>query len=130
VRHNKSIKKLSRPSDHRKALMKNLAIALIERGEIKTTLPKAKVLKSYIDKMVTLAIDGSLPSRRRAIRYIPHKDTIHKLFAEIASNYGPNTKYGNKGGYTSLLKLGRRKGDGAEIALIRFKHLIPSSDKE
>ena len=116
MRHYKRVKKLSRPSKHRKALIRNLARALIEKEEIKTTLTKAKALSSFMDKLISLSLKADLASRRRALRYLPDRNLIHKLFAEIASNYGNDAS----GGYTRVLKLGRRQGDGAELALISF----------
>ena len=125
MRHRKKVKKLSRPADHRRALLRNLAKALIKQGEVKTTTVKAKALSAFMDKLVSLALEGSVASRRRALRYLPDRNLVHKLFADIASRY----QRGVSGGYTRVLKLGRRRGDGAETALVTFTYSAVEESK-
>lgn len=115
MRHKKAKGKLNRTSAHRKALLRNLAINLIEHGRIRTTDSKAKVLKAYMDKLVTLAKDGSLASRRRAFGLIGKKRPVHKLFAEIGPRFTQRP-----GGYTRVLKYDMRPGDNAQMAFIEF----------
>lgn len=115
MRHRKLRGKLRRTTSPRKALMRNLAINLIQSERIRTTDAKAKVLKSYVDKLVTLAKDGSLASRRRAFMLIGKKQPVHKLFTEI----GPRFSQRN-GGYTRVIKYDMRPGDNAKMSFIEF----------
>jgi large subunit ribosomal protein L17 len=115
MRHRKAGRKLSRNASHRKALMRNLVTELLRHGRIKTTLAKAKALRSPAEKMITLGKRGDLHARRQALSYIQSKDVVHELFDTIAARYAER-----EGGYTRILKLGQRKGDAAPIALIEL----------
>jgi len=111
----KSNKKLNRTSSHRKALLANLANALITHGRIKTTLPKAKALRPYAEKLVTLGKKDDFNTRRRLISKIKDKSIAKKLCEEVS----PKFKERN-GGYTRILKTGYRYGDSAPMAIIEF----------
>ena len=115
MRHRKSGRKLNRNSSHRKALMKNLAIAFIERELIKTTVPKAKQLRSFIEPLITMAKNDSVANRRRAFSKLRLDSAVNKLFTEIAvkSKVRP-------GGYIRVIKAGFRPGDKADMAYIEW----------
>ena len=115
MRHRKSGKKLSRDASHRKALMRNLVTELFRHGRIKTTLAKAKAMRSPAEKMITLAKRGDLHARRQALGFIQSKDVVHKLFDTIAAQYAER-----QGGYTRIYKLGPRKGDAAPMAIVEL----------
>lgn len=115
MRHRKGIHKLGRTSAHRQAMMRNLAAALVEHERVETTLPKAKAMRGFVERLVTLGKRGDLHARRVAARDLPDRELLRKLFAELASRYESRP-----GGYTRVLKLGRRRGDQAERALIEF----------
>jgi len=116
MRHRIKGRKLNRTSSHRKALLANLAIALIKHEQIKTTLPKAKELKPYIDKLITMAKKGDLSSRRRLIATLHHEVTIvSKLFDVLSERYKERS-----GGYSRILKAGFRYGDSAPVAIIEL----------
>ena len=115
MRHNKSGRKLGRKTASRKALMSNLASALITHKRIKTTDAKAKELRMYVEPLVTFAKRGDLHSRRQALKKIPSKTIIRELFDTI----GP-TFLDRDGGYTRITKLGFRDNDRAPMSLIEF----------
>ena len=115
MRHKKSGRKFNRNSSHRKALMKNLSIALIERDIIKTTLPKAKELRGFIEPLITLAKEDNVANRRLAFRRLRSDSAVAKLFTEIAKN-----SLERKGGYTRIIKAGFRPGDKADMAFIEL----------
>ena len=115
MRHKKSGRKFNRNSSHRKALMKNLSIALIERDIIKTTLPKAKELRGFIEPLITLAKEDNVANRRLAFRRLRSDAAVAKLFTEIAKN-----SLERKGGYTRIIKAGFRPGDKADMAFIEL----------
>lgn len=115
MRHRNSGRKLGRTSSHRKALMQNLCNALIERELIKTTLPKAKELRQYIEPIITLAKEDSLTARRRAFDRLRSRDGVVKLFAELAPRFEKRP-----GGYTRIVKCGYRVGDNAPMAIIEL----------
>ncbi len=108
-------RKLGRASDHRDATLKNLVTALLENGRIETTLPKAKEIRCMAEKMITLGKTNTLHTRRQALSYITKEDVVTKVFAEIAPKYAERD-----GGYTRILKLGPRRGDAAEMAIIEL----------
>ena len=115
MRHRKAGRKLNRNSSHRKALLKNLALALIEQDIIRTTLPKAKELRRVIEPLITLAKTDSVANRRLAFARTRDNEVVGKLFSEI----GPrNTD--RPGGYTRILKCGFRAGDNAPMAYIEL----------
>ena len=115
MRHKKSGRKFNRNSSHRKALMKNLSIALIEKDIIKTTLPKAKELRGFIEPLITLAKEDNVANRRLAFRRLRSDAAVAKLFTEIAKN-----SLKRKGGYTRIIKAGFRPGDKADMAFIEL----------
>ena len=115
MRHKKTGRKLNRNSSHRKALFKNLAIALIEREIIKTTLPKAKELRKFIEPLVTIGKDDSVAHRRIAFNRLRSDDAVGKLFTVISVNAKDRN-----GGYTRIIKAGFRPGDKADMAFIEF----------
>ncbi|MCM3877557.1 MAG: 50S ribosomal protein L17 [Thermoanaerobaculia bacterium] len=115
MQHNRAGRKLGRTTAHRKSLFRNQLSSLITHERIQTTLPKAKDLRPLIEKMVTLGKRGGLHARRLALKTIPEATTVKKLFEEIAPRFQSRA-----GGYTRILKLGRRPGDGAEMAILEF----------
>ena len=115
MRHRKAGRKLNRNSSHRKALLKNLAIALIEQDIIKTTLPKAKELRKVIEPLITLGKEDTVANRRLAFNKLRSDATVAKLFTEIAVNAKER-----KGGYTRIIKAGFRPGDKADMAYIEL----------
>ena len=129
MRHRKSGRKLGRKVAHRKALMSNLAMALISHKKIKTTDPKAKELRSFIEPLITRAKKGDIHSRRQVLKYISHKPTVRELFNVIAPNFSERN-----GGYTRITKLGFRDNDCASISTIEFvdmvKDIVPESKSE
>ena len=119
MRHNKIGRKLGRKTAHIKALMSNLASALITHKRIKTTDAKAKELRMYIEPLVTFAKKGDLHSRRQVLKKIRHKSIVRELF----DNIGPTFSNRN-GGYTRIIKLGFRDNDCAPISMIEFVGMI------
>lgn len=115
MRHRKKGRSLSRSPSHRKALLRNLAAALFRHERITTTTARAKELRPYAERLITLAKRGDLHARRMAARRIGEREVLAKLFDEIGPRYA-----GRPGGYTRILKLGNRKGDAAEMALIEL----------
>lgn len=115
MRHRVKGKKLSRDSAQRKALLRNLVTSFLEKERIRTTLAKAKATRPIAEKMITLAKNNSLHSRRLALRFIYKKDVVKKLFDEIGPRFSERP-----GGYTRIIKIGPRQGDGAEMALLEM----------
>ena len=115
MRHKKSGRKLNRNSSHRKALFKNLAIALIEKDIIKTTLPKAKELRKFIEPLITLGKNDNVANRRHAFNKLRSDEAVAKLFNEISVN-----SKDRNGGYTRIIKAGFRPGDKADMAYIEI----------
>jgi large subunit ribosomal protein L17 len=115
MRHRKKGKQLTRTTSHRKALLKNLANQLFEHKEIKTTTIKAKEARPVVERLITYAKKGDLHHRRLAFDFLRQKTSIKILFEEIAPVYAER-----HGGYTRVLKLGRRQGDGASISLLQL----------
>ena len=115
MRHRLSGRKLNRTSQHRRALFANLANALFKHEQIKTTLPKAKDLRSYAEKLITLAKKGGLHSKRLAMAKLRDASVVSKLFSEIAERYSERS-----GGYTRVIKSGYRYGDTAPMAIIEL----------
>ncbi|SHI77539.1 50S ribosomal protein L17 [Lutispora thermophila] len=108
-------RKLGRTSDQRKAMLRNLVTALLEHDKIMTTGTRAKEAQSIAEKMITLGKRGDLHARRQALAYINKEDVVKKLFDEIAPKYKDKN-----GGYTRILKVAPRRGDGAEIVLLEL----------
>lgn len=115
MRHNMSGRKLNRTSSHRKALFSNLVCSLIEHEQISTTLPKAKDLRSFADKMITVAKKDTLAARRQALSFLRSEEAVKKLFDVLGKRYASRN-----GGYTRVLKSGLRYGDCAPMAIIEF----------
>jgi len=122
MRHRKSGRKLNRTASHRKAMFANMAAALIKHEQIVTTLPKAKELRSVVDKLITLSKRGNLHSRRLAISRVRDEAMVAKLFETL----GPRYKDRN-GGYTRVLKAGFRYGDSAPMAVIELVDRDPEA---
>lgn len=108
-------RKLGRPTAHRQAMLRGMVTYLIENGSIETTLTRAKEVRSMTEKMITLGKTNTLASRRQALAYITKEDVVTKLFEQVAPKYADV-----KGGYTTIYKLGPRRGDAAEMALIKL----------
>jgi len=115
MRHKHGYRKLNRTSSHRKALLKNLAIAIINEGRIETTVAKAKTLKSHIEKLVTKARVNDFNAHRAIFSELQDKETTKKLLNEVAPKY-----IGVNGGYTRVIKTRTRRGDAAPMAIIEF----------
>ena len=115
MRHNKAINHLGRKSGHRKALLANMATALILNKRIETTVAKAKALKMYVEPLITKSTEDSTHSRRVVFSYLKNKEAVTELFRTIAPKIAERP-----GGYTRVLKTGFRQGDGADMALIEL----------
>ncbi len=115
MRHGFAHRQLNRTASHRRAMFANMAASLIKHEQIKTTLPKAKELRPYVEKLVTLAKRGDLHARRQAISTIRDKDMVRKLFETLGPRY-----QGRSGGYIRIMKAGFRFGDNAPVAVIEF----------
>jgi len=115
MRHAKTGRKLNRTQSHRKAMLGNLAVALIKHEQIKTTLPKAKALRPFVEKLITLGKRGDLHARRQAYAKLPDRKWAAKIFDTLAPRYAER-----QGGYTRVLKAGLRFGDNAPMAVIEF----------
>ena len=115
MRHKKSGRKFNRNSSHRKALFKNLAIALIERDIIKTTLPKAKELRKFVEPLITIGKEDTVANRRHVFSKLRSDQAVAKLFGEVSVNAKDR-----KGGYTRIIKAGFRPGDKADMAYIEL----------
>ena len=115
MRHRVHTFKIGRTGAHRRAMLANMVCSLIEHGQITTSLVKAREARRMADKMVTLGKKGDLHHRRLAISALRNVDMVSKLFAEIAPAYA-----GRQGGYTSIIKLGKRRGDACEMCILKF----------
>ncbi len=115
MRHGNAHRKLGRTSAHRTAMFANMAASLIKHEQITTTLPKAKELRPFVEKLVTLAKRGDLHARRIAISRVRDVDQVGKLFAAIGPRYADRN-----GGYIRIMKAGFRHGDNAPVAVIEF----------
>jgi len=115
LHHLKKGRRLSRTASHKKALLRNIVTELFRQGKISTTEAKAKELIPVADKLISLAKRGDLHSRRQVLSYVRNKDVGKKLFEIIAPRF-----QNRNGGYTRILKIGRRIGDGAEISLVEL----------
>ena len=115
MRHNKKFNHLGRTASHRSAMLANMAISLIMHKRITTTLAKAKALKKYVEPLITRSKDDSTNSRRVVFSYLQNKEALKELFGVIAQKVGDRP-----GGYTRIIKLGSRLGDGADMAFIEL----------
>jgi large subunit ribosomal protein L17 len=123
MRHGRKTVKLQRRQDHRNALLANLVVSLVEHEQIRTTLAKAKALRPFAEKMVTLGKRGDLHARRLALGYLHSKPAVSKLFAQIAP-----ASAGRKGGYTRITKLGQRHSDSAPMAFIEWVDRVTADE--
>ena len=121
MRHGRTGKKLGRDSSHRRALYSNLACSLIEHGRIRTTEAKAKAVKPYAEKMITLGRRGDLHARRQALAELRSQEVVHQLFSEV----GPRMAE-RPGGYTRIVKIGPRFGDAAEMVYLELVDYDPA----
>lgn len=115
MRHRCNVPQLGRPADQRKALLRSLTTEVIRNGTVTTTKARAKAVRSEVERMVTLAKDGSLAARRQALGYIYDKQLVHLLFEQAPERYAKR-----QGGYTRILRTVRRRGDNAEMAIIEL----------
>ncbi len=122
MRHRISGRKLNRTSSHRKAMLANMAAALIKHEQIKTTVPKAKELRRTVDKLVTLGKRGTLHARRQALSALGDHAMAQKLFGALAERYASR-----KGGYTRVMRAGYRYGDSAPMAIIELVDRDPAA---
>ena len=119
-------RKLGRPTAHRKAMMRGMVTLLLENGQVETTLTRAKEVRSMAEKMITLGKKNTLASRRAALAYITKEDVVKKVFVELAPLYAERN-----GGYTQIYKLGPRRGDGAEMAIVKLiDYVKPAETKK
>jgi len=122
MRHRMSKRKLNRTSSHRKAMFRNMVAALLKHEQIETTLPKAKELRAFADKMITLGKRGGLHARRQALAIVPDTALVDKVFTTLAERYTDRA-----GGYTRVLKAGHRYGDAAPMAIIELVDRDPDA---
>ena len=108
-------RKLGRPTAHRISMLRGMVTYLLDNGSIETTLTRAKEVRAMTEKMITVAKKNNLAARRQALAYITSEEVVRKLFDSIAPSYE-----GKNGGYTVIYKLGPRRGDGAEMAVIKL----------
>ncbi len=125
MRHRVAGRKLSRHSQHREWMFRNMLVSLLTHERIKTTLPKAKELRSWADKIITLGKQGDLHARRRAFDLLRDRDAVKKLFEQIAPRFKERV-----GGYTRVLKMGYRLGDAAPLSLVELTELAPSEKEK
>ncbi len=121
MRHLKSGRKLNRSPSHRHALWRNMATSLLRHDRITTTDAKAKELRRWADWLITLGKDGSLHARRQALAFVQDKAVVARLFNELGPRF-----HGRHGGYTRIVKVGRRRGDAAPLSIIE---LMPAADQ-
>ena len=119
-------RKLGRTTAHRKAMMRGMVTLLLENGQVETTLTRAKEVRSMAEKMITLGKKNTLASRRQALAYITKEEVVTKVFTELAPLYE-----NRNGGYTQIFKLGPRRGDCAEMAIVKLiDYKKPVADKK
>ena len=124
MRHLNAGRKLSRNSSHRHALMRNMVTSLIEHGRIRTTDAKAKEVRRWADRMVTLGKQQTVAARRRARAFVQTDAAVTKLFSEVAPRFANRA-----GGYTRIIKIGQRAGDAAPISILEFTEQAPVVEK-
>ena len=115
MRHGRRVPQLGKPADQRKALLRALATEVLRHGRITTTKVRAKAVRSEVERMITLAKDGSLNARRQALGYLYDKQLVHSLFEGVKDRYGDR-----QGGYTRILRTVPRRGDNAEMAILEL----------
>lgn len=121
MRHRAQVKHFSRSPNARKALIRGLVTSLVEHERIKTTLPKAKELRRHVERAITAGRKGDLAATRNLLAKYPNKDTVHKIVSDLSVRFKERP-----GGYTRILKLGNRPGDGAPMAFIEFVDYDPA----
>lgn len=124
MRHGHGLRKLNRTSSHRKALLSNLCKAVVQRGTIQTTLPKAKEVRPVMERLLTRAKINTVANQRQVFRVLRDRDLVKKLFDEIAPHY-----LDRPGGYLRIIKNGFRKGDNAPMAVLQFVDSLNSEEK-
>jgi large subunit ribosomal protein L17 len=125
MRHRIDHRKLGRTTEHRIAMLRNQAVSLVRHDRIRTTLEKAKELRRFVEKLITLAKKDTLASRRLAARHVQDPEILKKLFATLGPLYAQRP-----GGYTRILKLGTRRGDGAQVAIIELVGREPKFEEK
>lgn len=125
MRHNVGHRKLGRTSEHRRALLRNLAADLFRHERLKTTVPKARELRPFAERLITLARRDDLHARRQVVRQISDRDVVKKLFDTLGPRFAQRP-----GGYTRALKLGPRLGDGADMAIVELVGSEPTFKKQ
>lgn len=125
MRHRKKGRQLGRQTKHRWALFRSLVTSLLEHERIETTEAKAKEIRGFTDRMITLGKEGTLPARRRALAFIRSKDVVSKLFSDVAGRFKDR-----QGGYTRMVKTRRRIGDGAEMVAIELVAMAEKADSK
>jgi len=115
-------RKFGRETGHRTAMLRNLTVSVLRYERVKTTEAKAKEIRRFVDKMIGLGKDGSLPARRRAIAWLPEPELVEKVFSDLAQRYPDRNS-----GYLRLTKVGRRVGDSAPVVLLE---LMPGAEEE
>lgn len=115
MRHRKNGRQLGRQTKHRRALFRNLVTSLLDHERIETTEAKAKEIRGFTDRMITLGKEGTLPARRRALGFLQSKTVVSKLFSDVAGRFKDRS-----GGYTRIIKTRRRIGDGGELVAIEL----------
>ena len=118
-------RKLGRTTAHRNAMLRGMVTLLLKNGQVETTLTRAKEVRSMAEKMITLGKKNTLASRRAALAYITKEDVVTKVFVELAPLYAERN-----GGYTQIYKLGPRRGDGAEMAIVKLVDYVKYTDKK
>ena len=125
MRHGRSGRKLGRDASHRKALYANLTGALIEHGRIRTTVAKAKEVRPVAEQMITLGRRGGVPARRQALKFLRSQDVVHKLFSDVGPRFADRP-----GGYSRIIRIGPRLGDGAEMVYLELVDFLPAPPRE
>lgn len=125
MRHRKKGRQLGRQTKHRWALFRSLVTSLLEHERIETTEAKAKEIRGFTDRMITLGKEGTLPARRRALAFIRSKDVVSKLFSDVAGRFKDR-----QGGYTRMVKTRRRIGDGAEMVAIELVTMVEKASSK
>ena len=124
MRHGKSGKTLGMHTSLRVAVLRNMAVSLIEHGRIETTLARAKVLRGFVEPLITAGKKQDLSSRRHVLRRLPNPDAVKRLFSKVSTAFAER-----KGGYTRIIRTGRRKGDNADMAMIEFVDKINETEE-
>lgn len=119
MRHRKKGRQLGRQTKHRSALFRNMVTSLIDHERIETTEAKAKEVRGFTDRMITLGKEGTLAARRRALAFLRSKDVVSKLFSDVAGRFTDRS-----GGYTRMIKTRRRIGDGAEMVALELVTMV------